>query len=132
MNLNNLITISKILCIVDVLKVVDENRHAFILGYGQIKAFLDCYYEYLAITDIDLALAINKTSKVPQSLLKGMMNIDKFEDSEIIHQPFGVVFQGNNKKGKLIKVLFQVNDIERYKNSHFFKSFNPYQLLQEE
>lgn len=76
--------------------------------------FLDCYHEHLAITDIDLAMAINKTAKVPQSLLKGRMNIDRFEDREIIHDAFGIVFQRKNKKITLMKFLFEVNDIKRY------------------
>lgn len=92
-NLNDLIIVSKILCNVDTSKVAEENSDVFVLGYAHIKALLDCYYKYLAITDIDLSKAINKSSKVPQSLLKGKLNIDKFEDGEVIHTPFGVVFQ---------------------------------------
>lgn len=52
-------------------------------------------------------------------MLKEKLNIDKFEDGKIIHKPFGVVFQGKNKKGKLTKFLFQVNNIEKYSSSHF-------------
>lgn len=106
MNLNDLVIVSNISSNVDKSKVSETSKHAFVIGFGHINAFLDSYYEYLAITDIDLSLAINMTSNVPQSLLKGRMNIDEFEDSEIIHDPFGIVFQGKNKKGKPTKFLF--------------------------
>lgn len=76
MNLNDLITVKKILCNVDVSKVAQENRNAFIIGFAHIKTFLDSYYDYLAIKYIDLAMAVNKTSKVPQSLLKEKMKIE--------------------------------------------------------
>lgn len=87
------------------------NINTFVIGFGHIETFLDSYYEYLVIKNIDFALAINKPSKVPQSLLKGRMNIDKLEDGEIIYNPFGIVFRRKNKKGKLAKFLFQVNNI---------------------
>ena len=90
------------------------SRNAFIIGYAHIQSFKDCYFNHLAITYIDLAIAVNKTLKVPQSLFRGRLNIDEFEDGEIIHQPFGVVFQGKKIKGKLTKFLFQTNDIDRY------------------
>lgn len=80
MNLNDLIIVSKILCEVDSSQVIKENRNAFVIGYAHIKAFIDCNYDYLVATDIDLAIAINKSSKVPKVLLKGKINIEKFED----------------------------------------------------
>ncbi|CAI9303067.1 unnamed protein product [Lactuca saligna] len=54
--------------------------------------FINNYYDYFAIMDIELALAAKKPSKAPQSLLKAKINIDKYEDGEIIHQPLGDVF----------------------------------------
>ncbi|CAI9283452.1 unnamed protein product [Lactuca saligna] len=66
----------------------------------KIKVFIDNYFACLAITDIELSMDVNKTSKVPQSLLKGKDNIGKFEDVEIIHQPFGVVFRGKTRMGR--------------------------------
>lgn len=64
MSLNDLITITNILCDVDTSQVAEENQNAFIIGYAQNKAFIDLYYSYMAETNIDLAMAINKTSKV--------------------------------------------------------------------
>lgn len=92
MNQNDLNTVSNFLCNVDASKVAEENRNVFVLGYAHIKAFVDCYYEYFSITDIHLSMAINKSSKVPQSLLRGKLNIVEFKDGEIIHKTFGVVF----------------------------------------
>ena len=94
MNLNDLISITNILINLDVSKIPETNRNDFILGFGHIKAFLDSYYEYLAITDNDLVIAIKKTVKVPQTLAKAKLNINEFEDGEIIHHPYGVVFGG--------------------------------------
>lgn len=99
MNLNDLITVSKILCNVDISRAAAKNRKAFIIGYTHIKSFIDCNYGYLAVNNIDLAMADNKTSKVPQSLLKGRLNINEFEDGEIIHKAISVVFQGKNRRG---------------------------------
>lgn len=65
MNVNDLITVSKILCHIDYSKVAEENRDAFIIGYAHNNTFLDYYYEYLVITNIGLAMEINKASKVP-------------------------------------------------------------------
>lgn len=66
MNLNELITVPKILNVVDVSKITETNKDDFFfIGYAHLKAFLDSYYDYLAIIDIDLALAMNKTLKVP-------------------------------------------------------------------
>lgn len=101
MNLNNLITMTKILSQVHRSQIPKENCDALIIGYGHIKAFIDCYYSYLAEKDIDLAMTINKSSKVPKLFLRGNINIDEIEDGEIIHQLFWVVFQRkNNKKRK--------------------------------
>lgn len=96
-NVNDLIIISNILCYVDASQVAKGNRNTFIIGYGHIKAFIDCYYDYFAIIDIELAMEINKRSKVSKDLLKGRMSIEKFGDGEIIHKPFGVFFQSKNK-----------------------------------
>lgn len=105
-----------------------ENRDTFCSLTCTSKAFIDYYYGYLVNTDISLAMAINKSSKVPQQLLRGKLNIHEFEDGEIIDQPFGMVFLGKKKKGKLTMLLFQVNE---YKLS-CFKYFDLYNFLQEE
>lgn len=84
-DLNDLIMVTEILSNVDVAKTTQNNKDTLVSGFARTKAFLDSYYEYLAIIDIDIALDINKTSKVPQYLLKRRMNIIEFEVSEIIH-----------------------------------------------
>lgn len=116
MNIIYLITIS-IFCDVEPSQIDEDKRKPFAIGYGHIKAFIDFYYDSLAVIEIDIAMAMNMTSKVPKSLLKVLKDLEKFKDGEIIHKPFGVVIYGNNKKGELRKCLFQTN--ERYTNSHF-------------
>lgn len=63
--------VTKILISVDVSKLVKTNKEVFIGWFAHIKAFVDSYYEYLANMDIDIAFAINKSSPMPQSLLRG-------------------------------------------------------------
>lgn len=75
MNLNGLISVTKILSVVGLSKLIETNKDDFVVGVAHIKSFLDNYFDYLVVTDIELAIAINKTSKVPQSLLKGKLNI---------------------------------------------------------
>lgn len=116
MNLNDWVTVTRILSNVGVSKLTETNKDDFLIGFAHIKVFIDNYYDWIASTDIELTSAVNKPSKVPQSLLKGKINIDKYEDGQIINQPLGVVFQGKNKNGNLTKLLFQVSDLERYMN----------------
>lgn len=83
MNINNLITIQKKLCNVETSQVVKEIQNTFVIGCAHINDFIDCYYGYLVVKYIDLGIAINKTSKVPNALLKGKFNIEKFKDGEL-------------------------------------------------
>ncbi|CAH1453467.1 unnamed protein product [Lactuca virosa] len=118
-NLNDLITVTKILSNVDVSKITETNKDNFIIGFTHIKVFTGNYYDYLAIIDIELATTVKKPLKVPQSLLRGKLNINDFEDCKIIHQPLGVVFRGKNRNGRMTKFLFQVSDLEMYTNSEY-------------
>ena len=106
MNLNDLITFTMITSNVNVSKLTETNNGDFIIGFAHTMVFLDNYY--LEITNIELALAVKKPSKVPQSLPKGKINIDKYEDGEIINQDLGVVFRGNNRNGKMIFFCFKL------------------------
>lgn len=90
MNVNDLITTAKL--IGDLSKSQIPDKAMYIVGYRHIKAFLDAYFSHLSLTDIDLSIAFNKNSKVPKALLKGKLNIEEYEDGEIIHKPLGVVF----------------------------------------
>lgn len=114
MNLNDLITITKILG--DVSKSQVQDKALYIIGYGHIKSFLDCYFAHLALKNVDLSTVFNKKSKVSKALLKGKLKIDDYEDWEIANQPLGVVFEGKNKKGGKKKFLFRTYDVERYSN----------------
>ncbi|CAI9280723.1 unnamed protein product [Lactuca saligna] len=68
MNLVDLVMIAKILG--DLIKSQIHEKSSYIIGYGHIKCFLDCYYAYLALTYLDLSTAINKNLKVSKALLK--------------------------------------------------------------
>ena len=117
MNLNDLINVVKILSTVDVSKLQVNNKDDFLIGFARIKVFIDNYYECLAVMNIELAMAVTRTSKVPQLTLKGLGSLKDHNDGEIIHKPLGVVFLGKNKNNKMTKFLFQVCDVERYMNS---------------
>lgn len=69
------------------------------------------------MTNIELALAVNRTSKIPQSMLNGQGSIKNYKDGEIIHKPLGFVFVGKNEKNHITKFLFQVCDMDRYTKS---------------
>ncbi|CAI9282187.1 unnamed protein product [Lactuca saligna] len=71
MNINDLITISIILCDVDDSQTDEDKQKDFVIRYGHIKVF------NLAVIDIDLAMEINKTSNVLKSLLKVRKDLDK-------------------------------------------------------
>lgn len=60
---------------------------------------MDCYFAHLALTDFKFATSFKKKPKVFKSMLKGKMNIDDYEDGEIINQPKVGVFHGKNMKG---------------------------------
>ncbi|CAI9259193.1 unnamed protein product [Lactuca saligna] len=96
MKLNDLIMFTNILSNVDVSKIIENNKDDLIISFAHIKFFIDNYYDFLEITDIELALTIKKPLKSPQSFLRGKININDYEPCEIIHQPLGVVFQGKN------------------------------------
>lgn len=71
----------------------------------------------MALTNIDLSIIFNQ-KKVPKVLLKGKISIKDYEDGEIIHDPFEVLFAGKAKKGNKKKFLFRTDDVERYSNQH--------------
>ena len=89
MNLNDLVIMTKILSNVDVMKLLENNKDDFLIGFAHIKVFIDNYFDCLSITDIELAMVVNKISKVPQSFLKGKINIDEYEDGENHSSTFG-------------------------------------------
>lgn len=119
MNLNDLLNVEKILSYVDVLKLQANKKEDFVIGFAHIKLFINDYYDCLGMTDVELALAMNRTVTVPQSMLKGQGSLKNFEDGEICLKPLGVVFVGKNKNKKVTKFLFQVCDVERYMNSQY-------------
>ena len=87
MNLNDLINVAKILSTADVSKLQVNRKEDFLIGFAHIKVFIHNYYDCLAMTDIELAMVVNRTSKVPQSMLKGKGSLKDYEDGEIIHKP---------------------------------------------
>ena len=68
MNVYDLISVARILKGTDASKLHLINKEDFLHGFTQSKLFIDNYYEYLALTDIELVLAINKKITVPQSM----------------------------------------------------------------
>lgn len=95
------------------------SKEDFLIIYAHIKLFINNYYDYLTMTDVELALAMRKQIIVPQYLLKSKANMKKYVDGEICLNPLSVVFIGNIKKGNNTKFLFQACDVERYTNSQY-------------
>lgn len=60
MNLHDLIYVAKILKGSNVSKLQLTSKEYFLIGFSHIKLFVGNYYEYLALIDVELALAIGK------------------------------------------------------------------------
>lgn len=119
MNLNDLIQLARILKGIDAMKLQGTSKDEYPLGLAHIKLFIDNYYDCLALTDVELALAMGKEITVHQSLLKSQANLKKCVDGEICLKPLGIVFVGKSKKGKNTKFLFQACDVERYTTTDY-------------
>ena len=66
MNSNDLIYVATILKGTNVLKLQLSSIEYALIGFAHIKLFIDNYYEYHALIDVDLALAVGKQITVPQ------------------------------------------------------------------
>lgn len=51
--------------------ITEENKKAFVIGYAYIKVFLDFYFHYLAITDVDLAMTLTKLQRCQSPCRRG-------------------------------------------------------------
>lgn len=118
-NLNDLISVARILKGVDISNLQMKNKEEFLIRYVDIMLFIDNYYDFLPLIDVELALAKGKQVSVPQSMLKGQGSLKTYEDGEICTKPLGIVFTWKNKKGKDTKFLFQAYDVERYTSSQY-------------
>lgn len=65
MNSNDLIYVATILKGTNVLKLQLSSIEYALIGFAHIKLFIDNYYEYHALIDVDLALAVGKQITVP-------------------------------------------------------------------
>lgn len=77
------------------------SKEDFLLGFAHINLFIDNYYDCLALTDVELALAMGKQITVPQSLLKGVGSLKTFDDGEICVNPLGIVSLGGIKTRRI-------------------------------
>ncbi|KAL7591384.1 hypothetical protein Lser_V15G33665 [Lactuca serriola] len=91
----------------------------YLIGFAHIKLFIDNYNENLALTNVELALAIGKEITVPQSSLKSKSDLKPYVDVEIFLKPLGIVFVGKNKKENNTKFWFQACDVERHTTTHY-------------
>ena len=91
----------------------------FPLGVAHIKIFLENYYEFLALTDVELTTMKGLEVKLPMAPTKSQQEFKKYVDGEIFLKPFGMVFSGSDTKGKLKKFLFKVSEIERYTSAQY-------------
>ena len=65
MNLNELISVAKILSSVDVSKLQMTKKIDFLIGFAHIKLFIDNYYDCLAMIDVELASAMGRQVTMP-------------------------------------------------------------------
>ena len=112
MNLNDLITLAKIMGNLDNDQFQDKATH--IIGYGHIKSFIDCYFAYLGLTNFEFATTYKRKTKNPDMSLKEYLNIEDFEEGEYLMKPKVVVFQGKNMKGGNKKYFFYTDFKEMF------------------
>ena len=65
-NLNDLITIAKIMGDLNNYQVLD--RSSYIIGYSHIKSFIDFYFDHLGLIDSEFVSSFIKKPKVPKSM----------------------------------------------------------------
>ncbi|CAI9290472.1 unnamed protein product [Lactuca saligna] len=78
---------------VDLTKLQLKNKEDFSNAFAHMKVFIDGYYRALALTNVELAMSLDKEITVPQTML---------------------LSTGNNTK-----VLYQACDVERYTSLHY-------------
>lgn len=74
MNLNGLIQVARILKGVDHMKLQGTSKEGFVLGHAHVKLFIDNYYDCLALSDIEMELAIRRKVTVSQSIQKNSLS----------------------------------------------------------
>lgn len=100
LKLKDFINVTRILSSANFSKLQENNKDDLLIVFAYIKVFIANYYDCLSIRCIELEMAVKRTSKVPQSLLKEKTDLSKYVNGEIVHQPLGVVFQGKINNGK--------------------------------
>lgn len=77
MNLSDLISVARILSGVDVSKLQVNKKEGFLLGFADIKLFIDDYYDCIALTNMELALVIGKQTNV-SIFIEGSRKLGEF------------------------------------------------------
>lgn len=119
MNVYDLIQVALLLKDKNASHLQGTDPQVFRLGLALIKIFIDNYYEYVDLTDVELATAKWLEVKDPMEVSKTQVALKKFADREICLNPFGYVFAGKDKNGKTKRFLFQENEMERYTTSQY-------------
>ena len=78
----------------------ETDKDVLRLGLAHIKMFIDNYYDFLALIDVELASTLGKKVNVAMEASKTQAELKKYTDGEICLKPFGLVFSGKDKHGK--------------------------------
>ncbi|CAI9276305.1 unnamed protein product [Lactuca saligna] len=71
------------------------DKKVYLIAYVYLKNYIDCYLVHLGVSDFEI-------TKVYKTLENTIDNVDMelYEDGEILWKPLGVLFQGNKIKEK--------------------------------
>lgn len=92
MNLNDRITLAKIMR--DINNDHIQDKATYIIRYGHLKNFIDCYLAHLGLTDVELATAFKKKPMNLNLEFGKDLNINDYVDGDILITPKWLCFRG--------------------------------------
>lgn len=101
----------------DLIKSLDDkqvaDKRSYVVGYAYIKNLIDFHLSHLGLIDVEIAKDYKKPRKNPNAILD-VVDLEQYDDGEIILNPLGVVFQGKKVNGKQKKHFLYTNLKDMY------------------
>lgn len=83
-----------------------SDKAPYIICYGHLKNFINCYFGYLGLIGFMFATAYKKKPKSQNRKMREDLNIDDYEDGEILMKPKGRI-RRNISSTQTSKTCFQ-------------------------
>lgn len=115
MNLNDLITLAYMIKTLDDKYVT--NKKVYVIGYAYLKNYIDFYFAHLGLFDFEITKTYNKPEKNPKTTIDDV-DLEQYDDGEILLKALGVVFQGKKIKGKQKKHFFDTDVKDMYSTTN--------------